>query len=253
MHLCLGSVPLDRVHARVADATLAITLGAGPGVVDHPELVGTAALLASVAIAQTTGVNKTLHDPMAGLTDAQREAVVATEHARDDNYMHEFIARHADPHSLPAAWIASYAAAPTDIKTAVADADVIVHAKVQSVAFQTNPSGGLPLAQSELEVLETLKGQSDSAISVLQLGGPRAAFGGRMAQLQMDPLVLPGDEVVVLLKRNAAGRSMRTVTGAGAFFVQGGAISGENAERYSLVGESLAQFISTLTTAVTQQ
>ncbi len=87
-------------------------------------------------------------------------------------------------------------------------------------------------------------------VTVTQLGGPVAhGQGGALAELDADELILPGDQVVLLLTQPVAGGSLRTVQGGGVYFVRNGAMAGESSEFYKVKGESLDQFIGELVTS----
>lgn len=196
--------------------------------------VATAALATTLALAGNATVDKPPpYNPFAGKTDAEVEATITATHARDDQFVRDFVAQHRDPRSLPVSWVTSYAPYPPSVDAAARAATLIVHGIVQTITFDPNPSGGLPYATSQIQVVGVVKGQASPVISVFQLGGPVApGDGGRLAQLAMDPLVLPGDEVVLLLAKGSAGQLWRPVYGAGVYVVRNGIIEGEAAEHY---------------------
>ena len=213
--------------------------------------VATAGLATSGVLAQAIGQSgKAAPNPEAGLTDSQREAIHAAAHARNAAYLANFVAQHRDPHSLPVVWVDDWAAPPPTLQAAARAAQVIVLGQVLGVDFAENPSGGLPIATTRVQVARAIKGQAPSVVSVTQLGGPVAqAQGGALAELSSDELVLPGDQVVLLLTRPSAGGPLRTVTGGGVYFIRGGVIAGESGEFYKVTGQSADQFIAELTTA----
>jgi hypothetical protein len=208
-----------------------------------------AALVTTLALAQGGGPVKTPHDPWAGLSPSQREAIVAAAHARNDEFLRNFVAQHRDAHSLPVGSLDTYGAPPTNLAAAVTAADLVVHGKVQLVDFETNPSGGMPIATAEVRVLDTLKGHAVRLIAVGQLGGPVAREnGGVLVQFRMSPLILPGDEVVLLLNQVGAAEPFRVVLG-GVYFVRNGSVVGEPAEHYGINGEPVQQFLNRLLAA----
>jgi len=78
---------------------------------------------------------------------------------------------------------------------------------------------------------------------VRQSGGPVARPGGRgaLVRLEGEELILPGDEVVLLLTRSQATTpEYRAIYGAGVQFVRNGRFSGESAKRYGVDGQSFA-------------
>jgi hypothetical protein len=155
-------------------------------------------------------------DPEASLSPAQRDALHAGAHAENDAYLKAFVAAGRDPGTLSVIEIETYAAVPTTLAGAAAAADLIVEGTVTKVDFAVNPSGGMPLATATLQVGKTLKGSPPAnPLTVMQLGGPVAQDGGgAMAELDVDPLLLPGDHAVVLLSWSSEG-TYRTVPGTG--------------------------------------
>jgi hypothetical protein len=214
-------------------------------------LVAGGALATSAVLAQSIGhVGKTAPNAEAGLSDAQREAIHAAAHAQNNAYLATFVARHQDPHSLPVIMVGSYAAAPATLQAAARAAQTIVQGKVLNVDFAPNPSGGMPVATAHVQVARTVKGQALSTVAVTQLGGPVAhGQGGALAVLDSDELVLPGDQVVLLLTQPIAGGPIRTVAGGGVYFVRNGAVAGESSEAYQVTGQSADQLISELAAA----
>jgi len=78
---------------------------------------------------------------------------------------------------------------------------------------------------------------------VRQSGGPVARPGGRgaLVRLEGEELILPGDEVVLLLTRSQATTpEYRAIFGAGVQFVRNGRFSGESAKRYGVDGQNFA-------------
>jgi len=211
-------------------------------------LVVGAGLASSAVLAQNMGqVGKGSHNDEAGLSDSQREAIHSAAHAHNDAYLRNFVAQRQDPHALPVVWVESWATPPVTLKAAAQSAQMIVQGKVLSVDFSSNPSGGLPIATARVQVTKTVKGQATSIVAVTQLGGPVAhGQGGALAELDVDELILSGDQVVLLLTQPSAGGNMRTMQGGGVYFVRNGAIAGESSDFYKVRGESLDQFIGEL-------
>lgn len=214
-------------------------------------LVVGGALATSAVLAQSTGPGeKTPHNTEAGLSDSQRESIHAAAHAQNNAYLRGFVAQHQDPHTLPIIWVPSWAAPPATLKVAVQSAQMVVQGKVVKVDFASNPSGGMPIATARVQVARTVKGQAPSIVTVTQLGGPVAhGQGGALAELDTDELVLPGDQVVLLLAQPTAGGFLRTVQGGGVYFVRNGTIAGKSSEFYKVKGEPLDQFLSELAAA----
>jgi hypothetical protein len=62
-----------------------------------------------------------------------------------------------------------------------------------------------------------------------------------MVRLEDEELILPGDEVVLLLVRSqSATPEYRAIYGAGVQFVRNGRFSGESARRYGVDGQDFA-------------
>ncbi|HCF99717.1 MAG TPA: hypothetical protein DEV93_04145 [Chloroflexi bacterium] len=206
-----------------------------------------AAWITTVSLAQSNGPSSKGPHPEPWLNTSEQQAEVNAAHAANNQFLHEFEAQHRDPHSLPTVWIESWATAPVTLNLAAQNADLIVHGRVGNVAFAPNPSGGMPLSTAVVRVIGVVKGQPPQSVTVDQMGGPVAQKpNGALVQFDKAPLLLPGDEVVLLLRRGATGEPLHEVYGAGAYFVHSGAITGENAERYGVSGQSLTQFLHTL-------
>jgi hypothetical protein len=179
------------------------------------------AMVLGTQVIGQSGTKEVPANPEAGLTDAQRVAIHEAAHGANERYLLEFIARHGDPHVLPVVEVESYGSGPLTLSEAVAKAELIVEGKVLSVDYAVNPSGGLPLSIANVSVAKTIRGSDGNAtVAVFQLGGPVAQdAGGGLAQLDIDPLILPGDHVVLLLTANGTTGSYRTVPGSGVFQV----------------------------------
>jgi hypothetical protein len=196
-----------------------------------PILIGCVTLGAAAAAAMSAaGPHKPQPRPGASLTGQQRAAIVAQAHARNARYLRDFAAQRRDPHSLPVIEIPSFAPPPLTLTQALSQATLVVHATVRAVAFRANPGGGLPLATATVGVLQTAKGLSAPTVTVLQLGGPVAeGSGGALAQLDTDPLLLPGDDVLLLLRPSPAAPGLyRTVIGAGVNEITNGTVRAQD-------------------------
>lgn len=186
---------------------------------------------------------KHLSSAWAGLSDEQKQAVVDQTHAQNVKYLQDFEARHGDPRSLPVIKIETYQPPPASLGAAVAQATVIVHGTVRTVHFIASPEGGSPQMTATVSVHDVGKGSvAGSTILVKQSGGPVAKGGqGALVRLEDEELILPGDEVVLLLTRShATTPEYRAIYGAGVQFVRNGKFSGESAKRYGVDGQSFA-------------
>ncbi len=213
----------------------------------------TGAIVVSMEAAAGGGYTKQPSNPWAGLTDAQRQADVDQAHARNVRYLQDFEARHGDPRSLPVIKVSTWQGPAPSLGSAAGQASAIVHGGVQSVRFVADPNGNLPQMIATVAVRDVGKGSvAGSTISVRQPGGPVAQPGGHgaLVRLEEEELVLPGDEVVLLLTRSATSDpEYRAVYGAGIQFIRGGRFAGEAAERYGVAGQAYSTMWQSVTTA----
>jgi hypothetical protein len=213
-------------------------------------VVGT--LIAAFAIeAAATQPAKQPGDPWAGLSDQQKQALVDETHAKNVKFLEDFQAKHGDPRSLRVITLSGFQGPPASMGAAAAKAEIIMNGKVESVHFTADPTGNLPHMSAVVRVSKIGKGSlSSSSVVVSQLGGPVAQLDGKGALVRLDgeELVLPGDDVLLLL--NASGPVLpqyRTVYGAGVLFLRNGRALGEAAKRYGLDGQASETVWRTLT------
>lgn len=167
-------------------------------------------------------------NPWAGLTDAQKQKVVDATHERNAAFLRDFVRRHGDPRTLPVIKVQSEGMGPATLRQAVAEAQVIVRGKVVNTSFAVNPSGGMPLATASVATLQLVHGDVPATFQVRQLGGPVAQYaGGALLELDVDALLLPGDDVILLLRRGPDG-TLRTLPGDGVLFVVGDLVRAED-------------------------
>jgi hypothetical protein len=182
-------------------------------------------------------------NPWAGLSDAQRQAMVDQTHTQNVKYLQDFEARHGDPRSLPVIKIDTFAGVPTSFGIAAAQAAVVMQGVVGAVHFTADPNGNMPQMTASVSVSTVGRGVlGGSAILVQQPGGPVAQpnGGGALVRLDGEELILTGDQVVLLLNpTQPGGNQYRPVFGAGVMFVRNGLLAGEAASRYGLAGQSL--------------
>jgi hypothetical protein len=104
-----------------------------------------------------------------------------------------------------------YASGPKTIDEAVSSAVLIVKGLVTDVEFRADHP--MPQAFVSFEVKEVLKGQAGPTLNLVFGGGPLpAAHSGAykdaaLGQWDVEPLILPGDEVVLLLKPYSGNES----------------------------------------------
>jgi hypothetical protein len=202
------------------------------------------AAIGVTAIASIVASDKHMVDPWARLTDQQKQAVVDQAHQRNVQYLNDFEARHGDPRSLSVIKISTYQPGSMTVGVAVAQADAIVRGHVDAVRFTADPNGGMPQMTATVRVEMVGKGSVNPSIVVRQLGGPVAQAGntGALVQLEHEQLILPGDEVLLLLTHSQANAGeYRPVYGAGVMFVLSERLSGDAAKRYGLDQRSFAK------------
>lgn len=184
-----------------------------------------ASLLGGNSVLGSSG-NKVPNNPEAGLSDSQRQALHNAAHARNSQFLREFVSGGRDPHSLPAIRVETYAAPPLTLASALSAADTIVQGRVRTVTFVDNPSGGMPIATATVDVTRNIKGSTSAVITVQQLGGPVAhGSSGALAEFDTDQLLLPGDEAILMLK--AVGEVFHPLPGAGVNLIENGQVEAE--------------------------
>lgn len=160
--------------------------------------------------------------PDLGLSDAERQARVDVAHERGRRYLLDFVASGQDPRSLPRIYYATFAATPSTIDEVVSQAALVVRGTVIETTFAFSDDG-LPTATSRVAVTVVIDGASTKEVVVEQRGGPvPQELGGALAALESDPIILPGDEVILLL-RPGGGGVFRTAHG-GVYLVERGQI-----------------------------
>lgn len=217
-------------------------------------LIALVAAAAVAAVVAQTGseLPKFPPNPWEGKSDAERQADVDAAHRRNDEFLLEFVASGQDPRSLPVLEVAAYAAPLPNLPSAVAAADVIARGVVEDTTFEINPSGGLPIMLSTVRIVSIDKGTTDSGtIVVRQLGGPVAqSDGGAFARLDNDEPILPGDDVLLFLKRAPDG-AFTTQPGTGVYFVRNGRMYAEEANPFGdqMSGRTTAEVMTTIESA----
>lgn len=207
----------------------------------------TVALGASIAVAGAIG--KSPFNPWAGLSDLQKQAVVDQTHAQNVQYLQEFEASHGDPRSLPVIKIPTYSPGAVSLGAGVEQATVIVHGRVDVVHFTADPNGNVPFMTATVRITDVGKGAVGSTIVVRQTGGPVAQLGGTgaLVELEGEQLMLPGDEVILLLASVPTTQDYRPIYGAGVQFVQNGNLAGDASTRYGVNGKAYAEIWKSLT------
>lgn len=180
----------------------------------------TGLLIVSAAVGARGG--KVHTNPVAGLSDTEKQQIVDSAHRQEFEWASAFLASGADLQSLAPFSVESWAAPVTSLNEATTKADAIVHGRVEKTEFTLSPDGALPIARSTVRVIEGAKGiAAGSTISVAQSGGPVLwAHGGKggLAYLETDELIAGHGEVVLWLTRD--GDEYRPVPGRGVYFVR---------------------------------
>jgi hypothetical protein len=204
--------------------------------------------LRSLGAYAQSGIIKAFHNVEAGLTDQQRESIHQAAHERNNAYLHAFVSQHRDPRALPPIWTQTYAPPPSTLAAAARSAQIIVYGRVQSITFAVNPSGGMPIAISQIRVERAIKGEASRVMRVTQFGGPVAyGSGGALAEMENNELILSGDNVVLLLQRSSNSDSWQTMAG-GVYFVRDGIMTSQSSEYYHVSGVPVEHFIHQLST-----
>ncbi len=180
------------------------------------------AVVGSVGLALGVGPKLLEAFPDVGLTDDERQARVDAARERERRYLADFVAGGEDPRALPRIYIETFAAAPSTLDEVVREASLIVRGTVVATTF-TISDEGLSRATSRVSVRDVVDGEPLAEIVVEQRGGPvPQEDGGALAALESDPIVLPGDEVILLLRAGEGG-AFHTVHG-GIYLVESGLI-----------------------------
>lgn len=188
-------------------------------------------------------------NPEEGLTDEERAALHARSWELNELYLKEFVAKGGDPRSLPVVELQAYTPPPVSLAEGVRSATTILRGKVGRVDFASNPDGGLPLATSTIEVDRVFLGDAAGTVEVLQLGGPMGQDEkGSLAQLDADPVLLAGDDVLLLLFADTKGR-LRPVFWIGVNRVaEDGTIRPQEGNPFAseVAGKPVSDFVSAL-------
>jgi hypothetical protein len=207
------------------------------------------ALVFGLSIAFASAQGKVPSNPWAGLTDQQKQDQVDAVHAANVRYLQSFEASHRDARTLPVIRLDTWQAPPRSMGAAVTQASLIMHGQVKSVHFIADPTGNLPQMTATVAVADVGKGSAHTTITVRQIGGPVAQPGGKGALVELadEPLMLPGDEVVLLLKEASDGVEYRAVYGAGVQFIKNGKLAGEQSAKYGIKGSDYGTVWKALT------
>ena len=158
-------------------------------------------------------------NPDAGLTDAQRAASIAQLKERNAAGVEDFVKEGRDPRGLPVVDMETYSPGAVSPEEAQAQAEAMVEAIVVGVTYVPS-TDGLTESRATVKVSQVMKGQSSGVVVIEQIGGPAwSPSGGELQQLEGDPLLLPGQHVLLLLRSGSSPSEYRTVYGAGVYLV----------------------------------
>ncbi len=116
------------------------------------------------------------------------------------DWMNAYIAAGCNPRGLPqvATSHADGRGYPT-FADAIKQADTIVVGRVTAIVFYTDPNfEDFAVSDATIKVDRALKGDVSGKLVLHQLGGPAPDHGGELNHLSGDPVLLPGDDVLVL-------------------------------------------------------
>jgi len=142
-------------------------------------------------------------DPFEGLSEDETIAAQAAAsdrwEAEQRAFVMEFERSGRDPRSLDRAGLMlTYGVPATDLEGASKFADVVILGTVEKTEF--GGGGTLGAARVTIAVKEFLKGSAKSPVFVYQVGGPVLDGGHEyLAESGGDPILLPGDEVLLFL------------------------------------------------------
>jgi len=197
-------------------------------------------------------------DPDAGLTDAQKDARHSQLRAAYQARLADWVAG-LNPAALDfvnahhADMLGSYLPGRADLPAAIRDATAVVVGKVAAVTPRT--SGALV----ELDVVQSLKGDSPTRLYVLQASAlrPTADWKGFViADAASDPLLLPGQDVVLLLSRSGAEpNAFEIQSGSGLYYLRDGAVFSlpVNPFRAAVDGQPASAFVASVLAISTSQ
>lgn len=164
--------------------------------------------------------------------------------------MNKFVASGASARALQRLNFNSYDPGPATLSAASERAISIVVGRVTATTFSPN-GAGLPITDSTVAVDRVVAGDVASSIHVFQLGGPMESdHGPVLAQLEVDEVLLPGDNVVLFLVTGPDGTN-RVIPGAGSYAVAGGRVTAIHANPFStsVNGLALDQFLTLVTSS----
>lgn len=181
---------------------------------------------------------------------AEYERVGEQIAAKNAAFLSQFAASGAGAQSLPRKNFTAYNPGPATLSDASKKAVAIVVGRVTATSFSPN-GAQLPIADSTVAIDRSVVGTVAATIHVFQAGGPMQSDTGHvLAQLAVDEVLLPGDNVVLFLVLGPDGTN-RVVPGAGMYRVAGGRVTAIHANPFatSVNGLALDQFLTLVTSS----
>lgn len=178
-----------------------------------------AGLLVGVAVVVAEEASKVAPNPDVGLSDADRTKIIGQLKDRNAKWVQDFVDQGRDPRMLPVVDLPTYSAGATSLDEARSQSEVVIVGTVVSAVYESDPND-LTESVATVQVKSVVKGAAPATIEVRQVGGPAwSPDGGELQQLEGDPLLLPGQDVVLLLRPGPAAASYQTVYGAGVYLI----------------------------------
>ena len=121
-------------------------------------------------------------------------------------------------------------AAAQSFEEALSKADLVVIAHVTKTAFKLNPGetapvNTMPLADETLAVDRTLKGEAPKELTLHQSGGPMPQGGGIIGIVKGDPVLFPGDRVLLLALKQKDGSGYGSTYPLGKYYIRDGTVA----------------------------
>jgi hypothetical protein len=169
--------------------------------------------------------NKKPKDPYAGITDEERRALISATWSAAANWVRDFQEKGGDPRSLPVENIEAFGLPVSAVSEALSQSDFAVEGRVLETRYEVD-STGMTFSIATLQVSTVSKGTIEKdTIEVFQLGGPTMSpSGGVLQQMDLDPVLLKDDHVILLLtpaladEHRAADR-FQTIARAGIYAI----------------------------------
>ena len=158
--------------------------------------------------------------------DSTRMAEIDQFRKRRFDATSQLIASGCDPRNLPmAALTHNDGAFPHNLGDALQQADLVVTAHVTSTKFSIDQGNPVPTADTTLIVDERLKGDAPREITLFQEGGPIPDNGGLIGIIEGDPVLLRGDDVLLLAQKRTNADGYWSIYPVGKYYIREGVVS----------------------------